>query len=140
MDYVSKENNCIYLNIPATKVHSNDEPVFDVQNVSSKPNDGEQQWYQNGKFHRDNDQPAIILNDEILNDETQIWYQNGNRHRDNDLPAIMWSDGTQEWYQNGKLHRDNNLPAIINSDGKMEWYMNGIRQEEGEIDASDIKG
>ena len=73
-------------------------------------------------------------------DKTLRWYQNDELHRDNDLPAMIQSDGTQCWYQNDQLHRDNFLSAIISDDGKMKWYKNGIRQEEGEIDANNIKG
>jgi len=58
---------------------------------------------------------------------TQEWYKNGKRHRDNDLPAIIHHNGTQEWYKNGKLHRDNNLAAIIYPDGSQLWYQNGVR-------------
>ena len=49
------------------------------------------------------------------------------------------SDGSQEWYKNGNRHRDNDKPAIILNNGTQYWYKNGINQE-GEIDASNIKG
>ena len=55
-------------------------------------------------LHGDNDLPAVIQPD-----RKQEWYQNGKRHRDN-LPAIIWPDGinrkgSQEWYQHGRqLH------------------------------------
>ena len=84
--------------------------------------DGDQIWYKNNKYHRDNDLPAII---ELSGD--QFWYQNGKYHRDNDLPAVITIDGHQCWYQNGIRHRDNDLPAVIWSDGDQYWYKNGIK-------------
>ena len=51
----------------------------------------------------------------------QYWYKNGLYHRDNDLPAIIFSDGDQYWYKNGKINRDNDLPAVIFSDGSQIW-------------------
>jgi hypothetical protein len=57
---------------------------------------GSKYWTQNGKIHRDNDQPAVIYN------ELQVrhWYQNGIRHRDNGLPAIIYADGRKAWWVN----------------------------------------
>jgi hypothetical protein len=78
------------------------------------------EWYQFGELHRDNDQPAMILNGR------KLWYQFGKLHRDNDLPAKILND-RQEWYQFGELHRDNNLPAIIWSRGYEEWYKYGVK-------------
>ena len=80
--------------------------------------DGEQRWYQNGKLHRDGPegQPAMI----DANGGRE-WYQNGQLHRDGpsgQLPAIIYANGQQEWYQNGKLHRDNDKPAVIDPIGR----------------------
>ena len=83
---------------------------------------GTKEWYKNGLRHRENDLPAIEMAD-----GTNEWYQNGNRHRDNDLPAVEWDDGSKEWYINGKCHRDNDLPAIVTYYGSKKWYENGIR-------------
>jgi len=33
------------------------------------------------------------------------WYQHGKLHRGNDQPAEIWPDGTKIWYRRGKLHR-----------------------------------
>ena len=83
---------------------------------------GDQSWYKNNHYHRDNDLPAVIQTD-----GTQYWFQNGFKHRDNDLPAVIFTDGVQSWYQNGIRHRDNDLPAVIWSDGDQYWYKNGIK-------------
>ncbi len=61
---------------------------------------GDQEWYQNGQLHRDNDLPAVILTN-----GTQKWYKNGLLHREHDLPAIIYPSGEQIWYKNGKYHR-----------------------------------
>ena len=31
------------------------------------------------------------------------WYQNGKYHRDNDQPAIINANGSKSWYQNDKF-------------------------------------
>lgn len=56
-----------------------------------------------------------------------FWYQNGFYHCDNDEPAIIKSNGDQEWWLDGFYHRDNNQPAIIKSNGDQEWWVNGVR-------------
>ena len=33
----------------------------------------------------------------------KIWYQNGKYHRDNDQPAMINADGSKRWYQNDKF-------------------------------------
>jgi antitoxin component YwqK of YwqJK toxin-antitoxin module len=83
---------------------------------------GKQEWYQNGKLHRDNDLPAVICSN-----GHQEWYRNGKLHRYNDLPARISSYGSQSWYRNGKLHRGNNLPAVIFFNGKQMWFTLGIQ-------------
>ena len=82
---------------------------------------GMHRWHQNGRLHRDGDQPAIIWAN-----GTQSWYQNGLCHRDGDQPAILWADGTQEWCQNGQRHRAGDQPAIVGANGRQEWYQNGV--------------
>lgn len=89
-----------------------------------------QQWYQNGKLHRDNDSPACIYAD-----GTQKWYQNGLIHRDNDLPVLVLSSGQQQWHQNGKYHRNNDLPAIIYANGTQCWYQYGKRHRDNDLPA-----
>ena len=77
-----------------------------------------QSWYFNGKYHRDNDKPAIIFMS-----GHQYWYLNGKYHREGDNPAIIKPNGYQAWYLNGKRHRENG-PAIIYSNGELRWYLN----------------
>ena len=91
---------------------------------------GDQYWYKNGKYHRDNDLPAIIL----ING-CQYWYKNGLQHRDNDLPAVIEANGDLYWYINGKCHRDNDLPAVIYTDGTKKWFKNGLRHRDNDLPA-----
>lgn len=42
----------------------------------------------------------------------KIWTHNGVPHRDNDLPAIQMQDGEERWYKHGVLHRGPNKPAV----------------------------
>lgn len=53
------------------------------------------------------------------------WFQNGQYHRDNDQPAIEYATGSNEWWVNGKRHRDNDQPSIISANGHLEWWSNG---------------
>jgi hypothetical protein len=77
-------------------------------------------WYKNGKYHRDNDLPAMVFKS-----GTQEWYKNGEHHRDNDMPASIYFNGTQIWSKNGKHHRDNDMPAMIINNGTQIWCRNG---------------
>ena len=67
-----------------------------------------------------NDEPT-----EINEFGDKFWRNSeGKFHRDNDLPAVIWPDGYNAWWQNGQCHRDNDLPAIIWADGSCAWYQN----------------
>lgn len=79
-------------------------------------------WYKNGKYHRVNDQPAMIFKS-----GTQEWYKNGEHHRDNDMPASIYFNGTQKWFKNGKSHRDGDVPAAIYSNDSLHYFSNGKR-------------
>jgi len=63
---------------------------------------GHKYWYNEaGKFHRENDLPAVISNN-----GTKFWYQNGDYYRDNGLPAIEYANGSKAWYnENGVCYR-----------------------------------
>jgi hypothetical protein len=71
----------------------------------------------NGKYHRDGDLPAVMLDDGNL-----YWYQHGLYHREGDKPAVVYSTGAQFWYKNGGLHRDGDKPAQVWPDGAQKWY------------------
>lgn len=118
-----------------------------------------QEWWVNGKLHRDNDKPALVYvnNDcnydnydrdefDSLDDygitsyvkEYRAWLVNGKLHRDNDKPAvvIIYKNGFKlnEWWVNGNRHRDL-LPAVVHmlSDGtiyKKEWWVYGNKTSE----------
>ena len=91
---------------------------------------GNQDWYRDGKLHRDNDLPAMIR---ALG--TQKWYKDGKLHREGDLPAVIWANGTQNWYKYGKQHRDGDLPAEIWSNGTQVWCKDGKCHRDGDLPA-----
>lgn len=35
-----------------------------------------------------------------------MWYQYGRLHRDNDEPAIIFPDGKKQWFKHGILQRE----------------------------------
>jgi hypothetical protein len=86
--------------------------------------DGTTKWFQYGKLHRDNGDPAVVYH---FGDRE--WWQEGQLHREG-APAIERNDGTKEWYAKGKLHRDDG-PAIERPDGKNEFWRDGERWNQG---------
>ena len=88
-------------------------------------NNGDKQWYLNGKLHRE-DGPAI----ERANGD-KSWYLNGKCHRE-DGPAVEYDNGSKHWYLNGKLHRGEG-PAIEFTSGDKIWFINGKRLSEEEF-------
>ena len=115
---IDEDWKIIYRDCLHQQPHSEyDEPIVDDY--------GNQEWYKEGKLHRDGDLPAIEV------DYSQYWYKEGKCHRDGDMPAVIMDSGTQRWYKEGKLHRDGNNPAVIMVDGYQAWYKEGkyIEQE-----------
>lgn len=52
------------------------------------------------------------------------WYKNGRLHRDNDLPAVIINGGQKQWMQKGLPHRTSG-PAVEYADGSVEWWFEG---------------
>lgn len=111
---------------PKKTVNRNGETTYTRDGVLHRVNgpartrsNGAEEWYIDGKLHRDNDLPAYTDAD-----GTKGWYKHGKLHRDNDLPAYIQFDGTKLWYIDGKRHRDNDLPAAIHADGTQSWFIN----------------
>ena len=90
-------------------------------NVKIQDN-GDKEWFLNGKLHRE-DGPAI----EYTNGD-KLWFLNGERHRE-DGPAIERVNCYKSWFLNGKLHREDG-PAIEWGNGNKEWYLNGVEYTE----------
>jgi hypothetical protein len=58
--------------------------------------DEEIEWFQTNNIN------VKLLEEHKIDEKgNQEWYQNGLLHRDNDLPAIIYEDGGQKWYKNG---------------------------------------
>ncbi|MBL4898440.1 MAG: hypothetical protein JKX76_02205 [Colwellia sp.] len=135
-----------YVVEPTINLYSEEEIEQQVQ-LPDISEDGTEKYYQEGKLHRNGDQPAVIMSDGstkyyqdgklhrpslngpavIMSDgTTQKYYQNGYLHRpDNEGPAVIMSDGTQKYYLYGKLHREGDQPAGIMSDGTQKYYQDG---------------
>jgi hypothetical protein len=108
-------------------LHHKPHSIYDLPIIKAG---GEQEWYKEGKLHRDCDLPAIIYPN-----GSKHWYKKGKLHRDGDLPARFYAGGEQEWYKEGKLHRDGDLPAVIYADGDQQWYKEGKRHRDGDLPA-----
>lgn len=89
---------------------------------------GRREWYVNGKLHREHDKPAVIYG---VNNCHREWRWNGKLHRDGDLPAFI-DLKTQEWYRHGNMHRDSDLPAFISVGGDKAWYKNNRLHRDGD--------
>lgn len=75
-----------------------------------------------GYLHR-LDGPAIIHEN-----GTEEWYVDGRRHRDNNLPAITYPNGGRAWFKHGRLHRLDG-PAYeptCPDQGFNMWAINGV--------------
>lgn len=85
---------------------------------------GNQYWKDTtGRFHRDNDKPAIVGID-----GTKQWYIDGKRHRI-DGPAIEYANGNKQWYIDNKLHRTDG-PAVEHINGEKQWCIDGLQHRE----------
>ncbi len=80
-------------------------------------NSSEEEWYYNGKLHRENG-PAFIAHN-----GNKYWYQHGQLHRE-DGPAIECPDGAKFWYRNNQLHREDG-PAYDVPPQNKQYYLNG---------------
>lgn len=59
--------------------------------------------------------PAIIHAD-----GTEEWFNNGKRHREDD-PAVIHPNGAEEWYNNGKMHREDGPAIIYPNGNEQWW-------------------
>jgi hypothetical protein len=88
---------------------------------------GDEEWYENGVLHRDNDLPAIVYSS-----GSKGWLKNGLKHREHDRPALVTCGG-REWWVDGQRHRDGDNPAIINENGEREWWVKGVRHRDEDL-------
>lgn len=94
--------------------------ILDSSEYPSKiGKDGSEWWYKNGIIHRDDDKPAVTIQNR------QYWYINGKYHRDGDKPAIIYPNGRKEWFNNGVLHRENGKPAIEDPVRGNQYWVDG---------------
>lgn len=138
-------------------VDNDDNPnnIFDLPALVFKLNDKiiTQIWCKHGKFHRGNDQPAIINSydhliifwndyaDHPMENGNLEWWVDGKKHRENDQPAVVCESGYQEWWIDGKRHRNNDRPAVDYVGLSREWWVNGKKHRENDRPAIyDING
>ena len=82
-----------------------------------------------GPIHR-LDGPAVVSAD-----GTEDWYQDGKLHRDPDpetgeeLPAVIRPNGGKYWYKHGLLHRLDG-PAVVEPEQHEIWIKDGVWQKE----------
>ena len=83
---------------------------------------GNKAWHRDGELHRDqNDGPAQINLGKFGEVLSVAFYENGKLHRDNDKPALIINSPTRryEWYQHGSLHRPSGKAASISGATKV---------------------
>jgi len=81
----------------------------------------ETSFYKNGQLHRGYNKPAYEYNRDLLFSGSDEWYIEGKRHRENDLPAIISRDSVQQWFKNDLRHRNGGKPAVIFPNGEQWW-------------------
>ena len=69
--------------------------LHSYNNLPAKVYWGNREWYKNGVLHNDIDLPAVVSAQGDLE-----YYQNGKRHRDNG-PAVIRRNGVCSWYKDG---------------------------------------
>lgn len=67
--------------------------------------------------------PAYINNNDL------IYFKNGKYHRDNNKPAIIKPSGFEQYCVNDKLHRTDG-PALIDANGYTYYFLNDIQYTE----------
>ena len=48
----------------------------------------------------------------IRYDGSQEWFKNGKTHRDKDLPAVIYANGAYSWYTDGAFIKTNFLDIL----------------------------
>lgn len=100
-------------------------------------------WKNNhGDYHRDEDNPAVMVFYAGEKIQTEIWYKNNKIHREGDKPAIIEYGGNSkvrllQWREKGTVHRKkNDSPAAVayfeNGNLKTEeWYEGNTSDRHG---------
>ena len=118
--------------VPVNLLHRKKGPAVELKN-------GDKQWWNYGKLHRDNNLPAVEYSNGDkkwwINDEQYFLQENGTKefinsyrtgsrelHR-RDLPAVEYPNGDQEWWLWGKRHRLDGPAVIIGN--KQFWFEEG---------------
>ena len=108
-----------------------------------------QRWHKNGKLHRENFKPAVVLENNLNNkickqigvskDKEEFYFLYGKKYLKNEdgsclckssidgFPNLIYPNGTREWYKNGFLLNRRDGPAVVYPNGDCEWWENGRR-------------
>jgi antitoxin component YwqK of YwqJK toxin-antitoxin module len=142
IDDLTLYNKSVTNNITIIREITKDELIKLMPGQIERTN-GDIEWYQNGKLHREDGPAMEYANGTKLwcqygqvhridgptteyADGSKFWYQDGLLHRV-DGPAAEYANGDKLWYQNGELHRVDG-PAEEYANGAKEWYQNGKLQ------------
>lgn len=110
-----------------------------------------QRWHKNGKLHRENFKPAVVLENNLNNkickqigvskDKEEFYFLYGKKYLKNEddsclykssidgFPNVIYSNGTKEYEFLHKLHRRDG-PAVVYSNGDCEWWFMGFRHRD----------
>ena len=94
-----------------------DAKAKELKNGLVQGDNGNQYWYKDGKYHRD-DGPAVVMPG-----DGEYWYKDGKQHRDG-APAVLRETGDKIWMINGRVHREDG-PAFEHANGTKEWFIDG---------------
>ena len=76
--------------LPNGKLRSpNDGQPARIEYIEGWPTRYYEEWYKDGKYHRENDQPARIVYHENGSKRYEGWYKDDEPHRENDQPAYI---------------------------------------------------
>lgn len=122
------------------KLHHNSAPAqVTYRNNGMKTSE---EWYKNGKLHRDGKAALIRYNFTNSKVNHKQWYRNGLSYRDGDRPTLIryYENGNiymERWHDDcGRLHREGDMPAEIQYFENtvirvMSYYKNGKRHRVG---------
>lgn len=78
------------------------------------------------EYHNDKGQPHRLDGPAVIYHNGDVhWMKDGRFHREDNKPAIILINGGQHWFVNGERHRTDG-PAVMYTDGQLVWFIDGI--------------
>ena len=91
-------------------------------------------WYKNGKSHREGGKPASTMYGQDGNIINEQWLINDKFHRVGGPANVNYYPNgniiNEQWFLNGNLHREGGPAETHNKYGYKYWYKNGKRHRE----------